>query len=204
MNEKWDWKGNPKATKEREVLQLLKIIRPTKKDIFYDLGCGHGNVCRWMSKKVKKSIGIESYRPYYLEAIRKTDFTKFPNVNFCFRNYEKIDLEDASILYCTMGFSIPFLKKIQKQVKLGTWLIIPEVPPPYPIKSKKYWPFQIFKTPYRRVKDPDDYARNCIDGKNVVLDDMYDWLEDESDFDELKSLKWNISHGEYNWKRLQK
>jgi len=40
MNEKWDWKGNPKATKEREVLQLLKIIRPTKKDIFYDLGCG--------------------------------------------------------------------------------------------------------------------------------------------------------------------
>jgi len=40
MNDKWDWKGNPKATKEHEVLQLLKIIRPTKKDIFYDLGCG--------------------------------------------------------------------------------------------------------------------------------------------------------------------
>ena len=204
MNEKWDWKGNPKATKEREVLQLLKIIRPTKKDIFYDLGCGYGNVCRWMSKKVKKSIGIESYRPYYLEAIRKTDFKKFPNVNFCFRNYEKIELKDATIIYCLMEFSIPFLMKIQKQVKSGTWLITQEVPPPYPIKAKQHWPFHVFKTPYRRVKDPDDYAINCIGEEEHVIGELYDWFKKYSDFDELKSLKWNIAHGDYNWKRLQK
>ncbi len=45
--------GDPEATKYHEMYRLIKFLHPTKKDVFLDLGCGIGNTCKWISKKVK-------------------------------------------------------------------------------------------------------------------------------------------------------
>ena len=34
--------GPPSALYENEINNLIKLARPTKNDVFYDLGSGHG------------------------------------------------------------------------------------------------------------------------------------------------------------------
>jgi hypothetical protein len=39
------WRGKPNATTYPEALQIFELANLSKKDIFYDVGCGHGWVC---------------------------------------------------------------------------------------------------------------------------------------------------------------
>jgi len=34
------WRGNPNASDKKEFFRLLDILKPSKEDVFYDLGCG--------------------------------------------------------------------------------------------------------------------------------------------------------------------
>jgi len=201
-----EWRNIKKGkTPKKDFQKLIKYLKPKKTDVFYDLGCYNGDTCNWISSFVKSAVGIEDHKDIYELAIKNTISSKFPNVKIIYSDYEKIPLNDATLIYCTFGFSIPFLVKIKKNVKPGTRLIVPEIPPPYPIKSKKIWPFHVFRFPFERVKDENEYAKNCIDGNNVTIEDLYDWLRDEKAFDDIKTIKWYISRGESNWKNhLQK
>jgi len=54
-----DWRGNPKATTKKELMKILDLVDASPDDIFCDLGCGHGKLCIWVSKRVRLAIGTE-------------------------------------------------------------------------------------------------------------------------------------------------
>jgi len=199
-----EWRNIKKGkTSKKDFQKLINYLKPKKTDVFYDLGCYNGDTCNWISPYVKSAVGVENHKGIYELAIKNTLSSKFPNVKIIYSDYEKISLNDATLIYCTFGFSIPFLGKIKKIVKPGARLIVSEIPPPYPIKSKKIWPFHVFRFPLERVKGEEEYAKNCIDGKDVTIQDMFDWLKRENAYEDIKNLKWYLSHGESNWKKLQ-
>ena len=67
----YNLRGKSNATSFEDTQIILKLAHATPKDIFCDLGCGNGNVCRWASKKVNFVYGVEEYKKRYQTAISK-------------------------------------------------------------------------------------------------------------------------------------
>ena len=194
-----DWRGSPTATKKHEFRKLLKNLKFKKKDIYYELGCGYGAICRLLSKKVKKVVGIENSKFRYKKAVRLTPASRYPNITYLRRNFFTLSFKEASLIYCTQELSFTDFIWLQKKTKLGTKIIVPELPPPYPIKSKRVWPFFVVQTPFKKVKNENEYA-SIYFGEKTTIEEMLDELTR----DIAKSLKFQISRSESNWKKLRK
>jgi hypothetical protein len=100
----------------KDLERLGKILKLTKTDIFYELGCGDGRVVDYVAKKFKcRSIGVELNPFLYL-------FCKFRKGEYIFSDLFKVDLSKATCIYL---FGLP--KKIKnlklKNLKPGTRII---------------------------------------------------------------------------------
>jgi len=191
-------KGNPEATTYSEFCKLIQLINPKKEDVFYDLGCGHGNPCKWISKYVKLAIGIEYDISRYRKAVRNTISKKYPNVKIIFGDFTRFPLNDATIIYSTNLELVDFIR-IKDKVKQGTRIVTNGFLPPYPIKFKGKWPFYICKKPYQKVKNPDEYAQIYFNNKDDSISDMLDYITTK----DKKDLKEQISKVKSNWNKLK-
>lgn len=189
------WRGSPRATKKHELLKLLKLLHVSKKDIFYDLGCGYADTCIWASKYVKMSIGIEDHHYRYSKALQNVANSKRTNIKILKTDVSKAPYGNGSILYSVIDLSINDYRRIQKIIRRGTRLMV-FGPPPYPIKPKKIGWFFVMVKPFKRVKDHNEYAYICMGRKNATIFDMYKRIGRK----EAKRLKWQISHANWIWK----
>lgn len=87
-----------------EIKSILQDLQFSSRDVFYDLGCGHGRFVRQVAKltKVKKSIGIEVELNRFCEAVKRSKRlrTKIRNkIDFWCGYYEKFDFSNATIIY---------------------------------------------------------------------------------------------------------
>jgi hypothetical protein len=191
------WRGNPEATTKQEINFLFKHLKIPKNSIYYDLGCGYGNTCLWASKFVKLSVGIENHRKRYEKAIKNSISSKFPNVKIIKSDFENIPINEATVIYSTSIWYNDFVR-INKETKPNTMVIVPDIPPEYPIKSKKVGRFFVLATPFSKVKNTDEYTSIFFGKKNKNLEDMQKSLRK----DDFRRLKWYISREKSIWKKM--
>jgi len=191
-------KEDPTITKYHEFYRLQKFIKPTKKDVFYDLGCGDGNTCRWISKKIKKSIGIEKNKNNYKEAVSLNSKRNYLNVEIKNEDFSNTDYSDATIIYSTDINEEDFIR-IQKITEDNTIVIYPSFPP-YPLMSIRQGGFFILQTPFGRVKDENEYARIYMGGKRDTIKTMFEYI----DKSQKKQLEGYIKNGERFWRKIAK
>lgn len=97
--------GEPVALTDKEIDNLINLAKPRKKDKFYDLGSGHGQVITYLFEKTEigYACGLESDFLRFLISIERarTKFYKkdWDNIDFFFVDFEKFDLSDATIIY---------------------------------------------------------------------------------------------------------
>ncbi len=198
MRKDADWRGSPTATSRREFNRLLSIINPSKSDVFYDLGCGYGRPCIWISPKVKMSIGIEDHYYRYLRARAAVAKSKLDNVIIIRGDIMDQSYHDATIVFSVISVGFQMIKKIQEQAKLGTRIILYGLPP-YPIKTKTLFSeYVLMKTPVERVSDVDEFARKALQSEKATIQDLMDTLDE----DQKRDLKREIRASEHNWKSL--
>lgn len=93
--------------------RALKLAKIKKGDVFYDLGCGNGDVLQEAAKFDVKVIGFEISPFYFLLSKFRTIY--YPNVDVYCRDITKVDLTNADIIYC---YLLPkFLKKLGAKFK---------------------------------------------------------------------------------------
>ncbi len=100
--------GLPSTLNENQMYNLLRFTRPTKNDIFYDLGSGYGNIVRYFAanSSVSESGGIESDHKRYLISIEKTrdEFgKKLDNIEFWCAPFQHFNFSDATIIYYSLN-----------------------------------------------------------------------------------------------------
>lgn len=116
--------GSPYVMADKKVVRgSLKAAGLKKGDIFYDLGCGNGDVLIEAEKMGVKAIGYEISPYYYILAKIRT--LNKPNIKVKYQNINNINLSKADVVYC---YLLPrFLKKLssqfQKKIKAGSRLI---------------------------------------------------------------------------------
>lgn len=158
-----DWRGKPNTTKRKELLKILKLVNASANDIFCDLGCGNGNLCKWASKKVKFAIGMEDDKKRYRNALRNIKVSKCKNVKILNENYRDPrvirKLKDCTIFYCTNDLTLGFYKKLGDAVNHKTY-IVSYFLPPYPILPEFHdgW-FYFMKTPLRLAKNKSSWIK---------------------------------------------
>ena len=96
--------GPTSTLDENHMYNLIRLAKPTKNDIFYDLGSGYGDIVRYFAEhsRVSKSIGIESDHKRFLISIEKTrdEFEgKLDKIEFWCTPFQHFDFSDATIIY---------------------------------------------------------------------------------------------------------
>ena len=69
-------KGDNVSLPDGVIRRMFKLARLSKKDIFYDLGCGNSNAVYIASTeyKVKKAIGVEKRKKSVAGLLEKNSF----------------------------------------------------------------------------------------------------------------------------------
>jgi cyclopropane fatty-acyl-phospholipid synthase-like methyltransferase len=105
------------------IRQALKLANLKKGEIFYDLGCGNGNVLIEAAKMGAKAIGSEISPFYYLSAKVRT--SKYSNIKIFYKNVFNVDFSKADVVYCylmpeMLGKLAP---KFKSELKAGSRLV---------------------------------------------------------------------------------
>ena len=92
---------------ENQMNNLIHLAKPTKNDIFYDLGSGYGDIVRYFAanSNVSKSIGIESDHKRFLISIEKTrdELGKIGKIEFWCTQFQDFNFSDATMIYCGLS-----------------------------------------------------------------------------------------------------
>src|ERR1700674_2821379 len=87
----------------RHIRKLLTLARATKRDVFYDLGCGRGQLCVVAVTEfgVKRAVGIEMHPGRAKKAAAEVEKLGLSDrIEIRNEDYMDSDLQDATIAYC--------------------------------------------------------------------------------------------------------
>ena len=122
---------------------MLKILKLSKKDTFYDLGCGDAQLLLEASPKVKKAIGIEIDPLRFL--IAKVRTRKVKNVEvifgnlFSFKLRNKINQDKKNKVKIAVFLSQEANQKLAKKLKRENFHgLLASYKWPLPLKQESY------------------------------------------------------------------
>jgi SAM-dependent methyltransferase len=109
--------------------RILDDLKLSKKDVFYDLGCGTGKVvvqC-YLNTKVKKTCGIElsPTRFNHVQAVKnelkeQNRIFKKRKLEFLLEDIQSSNLKDATAVYmCSTCYPDNLMKKLTKKLEMG-------------------------------------------------------------------------------------
>lgn len=106
--------GSPYVKARRDIAKkTLELVGLKKGEVFYELGCGTGEVLIEAAKMGAKAVGFEISPFYFLIAKLRT--WKYPNIKIRFQDIRRVDLQKADVVYV---YLLPeFLEKLSPKFK---------------------------------------------------------------------------------------
>jgi hypothetical protein len=140
----------------RHVRKLLSLAKATKKDIFYDLGCGRGQLCVVAVTEfgVRKAVGIEMHAgrarkaAEYVEELGLSDRVEIRNEDFM-----DSDIHDATIAYCGHYEVEVDVSRFERELGAGSRLVTLFLPFVGVIPKAADYPFYAMELPFRKTRD---------------------------------------------------
>lgn len=152
--------GCPYVKTNRDTIKkALKLANIKKNDVFYDLGCGNGDVIIEATKMGAKCVGYEISPYYYILSKIRTSRNK--NIEIRFRNIKNVDLKYADVIYCYLlpKFLEKLSPKFQNELKPSARLISIG----FPIKNSTF-----FARLHASVKKVEDHLIFIYKKKSAV------------------------------------
>lgn len=117
--------GSPYYKSQKNITNaIIKLANFKSGDIFYDLGCGSGEILKVIADKFNiKATGMEISPLPYIKAKIITMDNK--NIHILWHNLLSVDLTDVDVVFCYLLPSMmkKLEKKFIKQMKPGAKLI---------------------------------------------------------------------------------
>jgi len=133
-----------------------------------------------------------------LRAKREVESSGLHNITIIWNDISKVSYRDATILYSVISIGFEIMKKIQRQTKTGTLVVLYGLTP-YPIKSHRlFGEFYSMTTPFERVKDQDEFARIYLGRKRATMPELLKSIDAE----QRRDLKREIKDAEANWDKM--
>lgn len=113
-------------TREELLPYIMMLAKPTKDDIFYDLGCGDGRVVIEASLHGAKGVCVEINPELVKRAKEMAEKLKVVDrITFINDDFFNVSLRDATIVYMYLLTSVnrALRPKLEKELRLGARVI---------------------------------------------------------------------------------
>lgn len=141
----------------RHIRKLLRLANATKNDVFYDLGCGRGQLCVIAVTEfgVKKAVGIEMHAgrakkaAAYVEKLGLSDRIEIRNEDFM-----DSDISEATVAYCGHYEVEEDVSRFENELRAGSRFVTLFLPFVGVIPTAADYPFYVMQVPFRKTSDP--------------------------------------------------
>jgi SAM-dependent methyltransferase len=149
------------ALSNRHIRKMLRLAEANENDVFYDLGCGVGQVCIVAVKEfnVKRAVGIDVNKGRVKKArerVRCAGLQK--RISIRYGLFENANFKDATIVYNGLMEEEDTLEKYETTLQKGCRLITLASPPVSLMPNKTDYPFYLMNFPFTKAVNDDEWA----------------------------------------------
>ena len=140
----------------RHIRKILQLALASSKDIFYDLGCGKGQLCVVAVAEfgVKRAVGIEMHRGRAAKAAKRVHELGLANrIEIRNEDFMESDLHDATIVYSGLSETEEDIAYFEKKVRIGCRIVTLFLPFVGVLPEAADYPFYLMKVPFGKTGD---------------------------------------------------
>ncbi len=168
----------------RHIRKLLTLARAAKSDVFYDLGCGIGQLCVIAVTEfgVKKAVGIEMHAgrarkaAAHVEKLGLSDRIEIRNEDFM-----DSDIGEATVVYCGHYEMEGDVERFENELEPGSRVVTLFLPFIGVLPTAADYPFYSMKLPFRKTTDAPTWISKVLFRK-ATIDEMYRELDTDREY----------------------
>ncbi len=168
----------------RHIRKLLRLARATKRDVFYDLGCGRGQLCVIAVSEfgVRKAVGIELHRGRAAKAaehIRGLGLSD--RIEIWNEDYMESDLHEATIAYCGHMEAEEDVPYFEQELRRGSRFVSLFLPFVGVVPSGVDYPFYLMDVPFNKTRDVSLWISKVL-SRRASVDQLYQELDTDREY----------------------
>ena len=168
----------------RHIRKLLTLARAARRDVFYDLGCGRGQLCVVAVTEfgVRKAVGIEMHAgraakaAAYVEKLGLSDRIEIRNEDFA-----DSDIHDATVVYCGHYEVDEDVSRYDRELPPGARFVTLFLPFVGVIPTAADYPFYMMEVPFRKTKDASLWTSKVLFRK-ATTDELFAELDTDREY----------------------
>ena len=168
----------------RHIRKLLRLARASKKDVFYDLGCGRGQLCVVAVSEfgVRKAVGIELHKGRATKAaelIRRLGLSD--RIEIWNEDYMESDLHEATIAYCGHTEAEEDVPFFERELRRGSRFVSLFLPFVGVVPSGVDYPFYVMDVPFIRTRDASLWISKVL-SRRASVHQLYQELDTDREY----------------------
>jgi SAM-dependent methyltransferase len=157
--------GPSRCLSNRYIRKMLRFSGAGRKDVFYDVGCGAGQLCVIAASEfhVKRAIGIDYHKARVRMAKKNVrDAEVEDKVSIRSGYFEDKRLSDATIVYYGLTEGDDTLDVFEGKLREGCKLVTLSQPLIGVIPAGVDYPFYLSVVPFKRAKTIEEWVRSVL------------------------------------------
>ncbi len=169
---------------KRHIRKLLRLAGASKRDVFFDLGCGRGQLCvvAVVEFGVKKAVGIELHKGRAEKAASEVQRLGLSDrIEIWNEDYTESDLHEATVLYCGHSEEVEDLERYENELRSGSRFVSLFLPFVGVVPSAVDYPFYVMDVPFRNTGDVSAWISKVLSRKASV-GELYEELDTDREY----------------------
>ena len=169
---------------KRHIRKLLRLAGASRRDVFYDLGCGVGRLCVVAVAEfgVKKAVGIELHRGRAAKAAEHVQRLGLSGrIEIWNEDYTESDLSEATIVYCGHDEAEEDVGRYEGELSRGSRVVSLFLPFVGVVPAAVDYPFYVMKLPFKKTGDVSLWVSKVLSRKASV-DALYEELDTDREY----------------------
>ncbi|MGD0396125.1 MAG: class I SAM-dependent methyltransferase [Nitrososphaerales archaeon] len=168
----------------RHIRKILQLALASSKDIFYDLGCGKGQLCVVAVAEfgVKRAVGIEMHRGRAAKAAKRVhELGLADRIEIRNEDFMESNLYDATIVYSGLSETEEDIEYFEKKVRIGCRIVTLFLPFVGVLPEAADYPFYLMKVPFRKTEDVSLWTSKVLFRK-AAAGELYRELDSDREY----------------------
>jgi len=170
----------------------LHLAQASKKDVFYDLGCGRGQLCIIAVSEfgVRHAVGIERLKSRAKKAEQRVRHLGLSRqIEIRNEDFYDSDLYEATIAYNGLMEDFESLQFYEQSLKRECRLVTLSMPLVGVMPNSQDYPFYLMKIPFRKARSVSQWVQTVLSQKMPVKDFFKEIAEDPDYWTDIRTLK---------------
>ena len=176
--------GPERYQSNRSIRKLLHLAGASNTDVFYDLGCGIGQLCVVAVTEfgVKKAVGLERHKGRAKKSQKRIkELGLDDRIQITNEDFWHSDISEATIAYFGQVESDEDVADFEKKLSPGCKIITLFLPLVGIIPDNADYPFYLMQFPFTKTKSGSQWIASVL-FKKATLKELYQELDSDTEY----------------------